>query len=156
MAGSEQSKVLQQPLELRLKIYYIVFNSYIIDAIESLKTLACSQQPGDSKLDASLHQLLHPALLQTCHAIRSEASSAHAKALRELLGDVEVQRAELERLLDSGLLDCIPAGIDATLVRKVDEGLVRRWKGLLSLERAVTMKVEMLRAEREIEDVEEG
>jgi hypothetical protein len=138
------SKFLQHPLELRLDIYDIVFNSHIINASQTLKTLAHSQQPRGWKSDAALHQLLHSALLQTCHAILSEASSAHDNAFKAFLSEPEVQRAVSEHLLDSRLLDCIPAGVDASVVRKMDESLVRRLKGLVSLEKVVRRTLELL------------
>lgn len=58
-----------------------------------------------------------------------------------------MERAELEHLLDSELLDCIPTGVDASAVRKMDEGLVRRLKGLVSLEKVVRRKLELLQGE---------
>jgi hypothetical protein len=69
------------------------------------------------------------------------------------LSEVEAQRADLEQLLDSGFPDRVPAGVDATVVRKMHEGLRERLKALVELEKVVMNRVESCGL-RAMEDVE--
>ena len=127
---------LTLPIELRLEIYDFVLVRAVTEASTALGTLQHKHISTPATSDI-LNDVINPALLQCCRQLRSEAWSAHVKSLKVLETRVQLQQMRLAHIIHGQKLLCMPPGVDAKMVSKMQEVLFEASKGLRRVERRV-------------------